>query len=547
MRFTQALSAVYMMLGCSVMALADDSTASRPAESGMAEGKGHRADEPRAEELKAESQSSEGSVTIGGRRIDYQAVAGTLVVPAKDESEADEDSDKGDKADKPARAAMSYVAYFRHGDRNERRPVMFLYNGGPGSATVWLHLGAFGPKRVVTADHSHTPAAPYALIDNAYSLLDVADLVFIDAPGTGFGKVTGKDKEKTFYGVDGDANAFSQFITQFLSKYGRWNSPKYLFGESYGTTRSAAVARVLQEEKSVDLNGVILLSQILCFDASPDAPQFNPGVDLPYQLALPTYAATAWFHKKLPDGQPAQLPPFLAEVEHFAMTDYAAALSAGNTLDPAQKKAIAERLHHYTGLPADYIEKADLRVNGGQFEKTLLGEEGENTGRLDTRFSGPSIDPLSEEADYDPQSAAIGSAYVSLFNDYVRKDLKFGADKTYKPSAPLYKSWNYLHQPDGAPMPLPQATNVMPDLATAMKLNPNLKVQFEGGYYDMATPFYEAVYELQHLPIPQKLQGNIEYRYYESGHMIYAHEPDLKSLHDNVADFVRRTDNLPGE
>lgn len=513
----------------------------------MAEGKGHRADEPRAEELKAESQSSEGSVTIGGRRIDYQAVAGTLVVPAKDESEADEDSDKGDKADKPARAAMSYVAYFRHGDRNERRPVMFLYNGGPGSATVWLHLGAFGPKRVVTADHSHTPAAPYALIDNAYSLLDVADLVFIDAPGTGFGKVTGKDKEKTFYGVDGDANAFSQFITQFLSKYGRWNSPKYLFGESYGTTRSAAVARVLQEEKSVDLNGVILLSQILCFDASPDAPQFNPGVDLPYQLALPTYAATAWFHKKLPDGQPAQLPPFLAEVEHFAMTDYAAALSAGNTLDPAQKKAIAERLHHYTGLPADYIEKADLRVNGGQFEKTLLGEEGENTGRLDTRFSGPSIDPLSEEADYDPQSAAIGSAYVSLFNDYVRKDLKFGADKTYKPSAPLYKSWNYLHQPDGAPMPLPQATNVMPDLATAMKLNPNLKVQFEGGYYDMATPFYEAVYELQHLPIPQKLQGNIEYRYYESGHMIYAHEPDLKSLHDNVADFVRRTDNLPGE
>jgi carboxypeptidase C (cathepsin A) len=541
MRSSTTWVAAGLLITAGGLALADDSSP-KAAEAGAADAaKAHKPDE-----LKAESQTSEGSVTIGSRHIDYQAVTGTLVVPTKDELDADGDGDKADKS-APAQASMSYVAYFKHGDKSERRPVMFLYNGGPGSATVWLHMGAFGPKRVVTADHTHTPAAPYTLIDNAYSLLDVADLVFIDAPATGFGKVVGKDKEKTFFSVDGDAKAFSDFITQFLGKYGRWNSPKYLFGESYGTTRSAAVAKILQEDLSVDLNGVILLSQILCFDASPDAPQFNPGVDLPYQLSLPTYAATAWFHKKLPDGQPAQLPPFLAEVEHFAMTDYAVALSAGNTLDPAQKKAIAEKLHHYTGLPADYLEKAELRVNGGQFEKTLLGEEGENTGRLDTRFSGPSIDPLSEEADYDPQSAAISSAYVSIFNDYVRKDLKFGADKTYKPFAPLYKNWNFLHQPDGAPSPLPQATNVMPDLATAMKLNPNLKIQFEGGYYDLATPFYEAVYELQHLPIPAKLQSNIEYRYYESGHMIYAHEPDLRSLHDNVADFVRRTDNLPGE
>ncbi len=530
-----------LLLAAGTAAWAEDAPA-KPSDTDAAETKAAK-----AEALKPESQTSEGSVTIGGHRIEYQAVAGTLVVPPKDVVEAERESDKAGKNDQPAQAAMSYVAYFKHSGAGEHRPVMFLYNGGPGSATVWLHMGAFGPKRVVTADHTHTPAAPYALVDNAYSLLDVSDLVFIDAPGTGFGKVTGKDKEKTFFGVDGDAKAFSEFITEFLSRYGRWNSPKYLFGESYGTTRSAAVAKILQEDKSVDLNGVILLSQILCFDASPDAPQFNPGVDLPYQLALPTYAATAWFHKKLPDGQPAQLQSFLAEVEHFAMTDYAAALSAGSTLDPAQKQAIAEKLHHYTGLPTDYIEKANLRVNGGQFEKTLLGEEDETTGRLDTRFAGPTIDPLSEEADYDPQSAAISSAYVSIFNDYVRKDLKFGADKTFKSFAPLYKTWNYLHQPDGAPAPLQQAANVMPDLATAMKLNPNLRVQYDGGYYDLATPFYEAVYELQHLPIPAKLQNNIEYRYYESGHMVYAHEPALKSLHDNVADFVRRTDNLPGD
>jgi carboxypeptidase C (cathepsin A) len=540
MRSAKALLAGGLMMMTSGLALADDAAKTPDADGGDA--KAHS----KPEELKAESQSSEGNLNIGGHHVDYQAVVGTLVVPPKDLDKADEDGDGKSDKPAPAQAAMSYVAYFKHGGRSEQRPLMFLYNGGPGSSTVWLHMGAFGPKRVVTADHTHTPAAPYGLVDNAYSLLDVADLVFIDAPATGFGKVIGKDKEKTFYGVDGDAKAFAEFITQFLGKYGRWNSPKYLFGESYGTTRSAAVARVLQEDHSVDLNGVILLSQILCFDASPDAPQFNPGVDLPYQLSLPTYAASAWYHKKLPE-QPADLPAFLAEVEHFAMSDYAAALAAGNTLDATQKHATAEKLHHYTGLPVDYLEKANLRVNGGQFEKTLLDTSGESTGRLDTRFSGPSMDPLSEESDYDPQSAAIGSAYVSVFNDYVRKDLKFGADKTFKPFAALYKSWNYLHQPDGAPQPLPQATNVMPDLAAAMKYNPNLKIQLEAGYYDLATPFYEAVYELQHLPIPQKLQGNIEYRYYESGHMIYAHEPDLKSLHDNVADFVRRTDNVRDE
>ncbi len=509
--------------------------------------------------FKPEEQTSEGSVTVGGVHIDYQAVAGTLVVHPKGWDDAPKtggkEPDKEDEPDKSqpgepgdenptAEASMFYVAYFKKGVKPDSRPVTFLFNGGPGSSTVWLHMGAFGPRRVVTADDSHSPAAPYPIVNNDQSLLDASDLVFVDAPGTGFSRIAGKDKEKAFFGVDADAHAFAEFITAFLSKYGRWNSPKYLFGESYGTTRSAVLVDLLETDRFVDFNGVILLSQILNFDASADGPQFNPGVDLPYQLALPTYAATAWYHRKLANP-PKDLPLFLDEVEHFAMTDYAQALAAGSTLDPAQRDAVAAKLHDYTGLPAEYIKKADLRINVGEFEKTLQDDDDTTTGRLDTRFSGPTMDPLSKEADYDPQSAAIGSAYVSAFNDYVRKSLKYGDDKTYKPEIDVEKIWNYQHEPPNFPQPLPQTPNVMPDLAWAMKYNPNLKIQLNAGYFDLATPFFEGVYEMRHLQMPAKLQSNIEYQFYQSGHMVYAHEAALKTLHDNVAAFIRKTDNLP--
>ena len=490
-------------------------------------------------------KTSEGSVTAGGRKIDYQAVAGTLVAHAKGWDDVPQNADK-DAKEGPAEASMFYVAYFKRGDKAADRPVTFVFNGGPGSSSVWLHMGAFGPRRVVTATDTHMPAAPYPVVGNEYSLLDASDLVFIDAPGTGFSRIAGKDHEKAFFGVDQDAHAFADFIIQFLGKYNRWNSPKYLFGESYGTTRSANLVNLLETEHAVDFNGVILLSQILAFDASADGPQFNPGVDLPYQLALPTYAATAWYHHKVP-GQPAALEPFLAEVEKFAMGDYAVALQAGSALEPERRKAIADKLHQYTGLPVDYILKSDLRINGGKFEQNLQGDSGVVTGRLDTRFSGPAMDPLSEEADYDPQSASIASAYVSAFNDYVRKDLKYGEGVQFKPIIDAWRSWNFLHQAPGAPMALPQATNVMPDLASAMKYNPALKVQLNAGYYDLATPFYEGVYEMQHLPIPQNLQGNIEYHFYESGHMVYAKEASLKALHDNVAGFIRRTAGSGGK
>ena len=541
-QFTSRLLLALALTACVTLAVAADPPQERKAEGGAEKAEAHK-----FEPFKSESVTSNGSVTVEGRAIAYEAVAGTLIVHPRgwDDVPADPNAKGGEQGAEhapTAEASMFYVAYFKK-DGGAQRPVTFLYNGGPGSATLWLHMGAFGPRRVVTSTDSHTPPAPYTVVNNAYSLLDASDLVFIDAPGTGFSRIAGKDKEKEFFGVDPDAYAFTQFITEFFTKYGRWNSPKYLFGESYGTPRSAVVARYLASERSVDLNGIILLSQILNFDLSPDRPTSNPGIDLPYETALPTYAATAWYHKKLP-GQHPNLEGFITEVEQFAMGDYARALAAGSALGTGERAAIAGRLHEYTGLPVEYILKANLRIDGGEFRQNLQADGEITTGRLDSRFSGPDIDPLSQRADYDPQSASIGPAYVAAFNDYARKELHYGQNEEFHPSIQTFRTWNFAHQlpgQTGAPLSARQAANVMPDLADAMKRDPNLKVQLNAGYFDLATPFFQGVYEMQHLPIPQSLAGNIEFRFYDSGHMVYAKESSLRQLHDNVADFIRRT------
>ncbi len=504
-----------------------------------------------AEKTPAQSVTTQGSVTVNGQTIQYDAVAGTITVGATNEQDAQLGPDgkplpdtnlaaavaaAKDPADAPPLARMFYVAYFKKDANFDQRPITFLYNGGPGSSTVWLHMGSFGPKHVVTEMDTHLPAAPYRLEDNAESLLDVSDLVFIDMPGTGFGRLTGKDAGKAFWGIDEDGHAFGRFIQRFLSQYNRWNSPKYIFGESYGTTRSAVLSNILENEYSIDLNGVMLLSQIFDFSTDIDAAHTNPGIDLTYELALPTYAATARYHHKL-NPEPPDLEAFLKEVEAFAMGPYAEALAKGTDLSQADKQAIAEKLHDYTGLPVDYLIKGDLRIAGGQFEKSLQDDSGMITGRLDTRFSSPSIDPLAESSEYDPQSSAIGSAYVSLFNQYVRNTLKYGEGQTYLPEADFGSTeWDMKHGGN------PVYVNVAPDLATAMITNPKLKVLVNGGYYDLATPFYGAFYEDKHLPIPDKLAGNIEYAWYESGHMVYVKEACLKQLHDRVAEFIKSTD-----
>jgi carboxypeptidase C (cathepsin A) len=500
---------------------------------------------PKIPPFDLDSHESKGAVTIGGKHIDYTAIAGAIQIEdSKDE----------------AAAAMSYVAYFAKNTGNAKRPVTFIYNGGPGSATVWLHMGAFGPKRVVTGDGERGPAAPYNVIDNAYSPMDVSDLVFIDAPSTGFGRVGADERsaandaerekivkkreelKKEFFGVDADARAFEIFITKFLSKYDRWNVPKFLFGESYGTTRSAALIYRLQENARIDFNGVMLLSQILNFSTSADREDGNPGVDLGYQLALPTFAASAWYHKKLANP-PKDLEPFLAEVEAFTLGDYATALAAGDSIDPKRKQAIAEKISAYTGLDATYILRANLRINGGMFEKMLLDSKGLTVGRLDTRFTGPSLDVLSKEADYDPQAAAIASAYISAYNDYARGTLGMPKDAKYVSTAALYRDWDFRHRPPGSRGAFAGATNVMPDLAAAMKVNPNLKVMLASGVYDLATLYFAAEFELNHLGLPPELRKNIEIHRFKAGHMVYVNPDLLHELHDQMAKFI--TSNVP--
>jgi carboxypeptidase C (cathepsin A) len=538
-RFPAALLAACLIFAPALLKADDEATAKPAAD---------KAADKTAEKAPPAEVTTQGTVEVSGQKIAYTAITGTLIVGSTDIQDAQLgldgkpqagsqlalDAPKDPKDVTPV-ARIFYVAYFKKDAKAEDRPITFFYNGGPGSSTVWLHMGSLGPKHVVTSGDQHLPAAPYKLVDNAYSLLDTSDLVFIDMPGTGFGRLVGKDAEKAFWGVDEDANAFARFIARFITKYNRWNSPKYIFGESYGTTRSAVLANILENRKNIDLNGVILLSQIFNFTTDIDMPTSNPGVDLPYELALPTYAATAWYHKKLPQ-QPAALEPFLKDVEEFAMGPYAHALALGTDLSAAEKQQVAEKLHEYTGLPVAYLLKANLRVNGGEFEKTLQDDQDLTTGRLDTRFSGPTLDSLSQGAEYDPQSSAISSAYVSLFNDYVRRDLKYGDGQTYLPMA-LFggAQWDVVHNHN------PISLNVSNDLAEALKTNPRLKIMINGGYYDLATPFFAAEYEDKHLPIPQSLAKNIEYDWYESGHMVYVLDDSLKQLHDRVAAFIKKT------
>lgn len=496
--------------------------------------------------LHDETAVSSGSMSVGGKTLNYRTEAGIQVVYLHDPMDNDPPPpDKGPGgAEQPPpvepEAGMSYYAYFLGKEPDPSRPITFIYNGGPGSSTIWLHMGAFGPKRVVTLEDSHSPPAPYRLVDNAASLLPESDLVFIDAPSTGFGHLRGKDKDKAFWGVDQDAHAFANFIETFLSRHGRWNSPKYLLGESYGTTRSAVLAYVLQEEKSIDLNGVILISQILSFNNSADGPEISPGSDQAYALALPTYAATAWYHKRLPN-QAVEFEPFMHEVEDYALGEYLSALAQGSTLAPERRAAVVAKLHEYTGLPQDLIQRANLRISGGVFSQHLLGDR--TTGRIDSRFSGPTIDLLAKDPAYDPQAAAISSAFVSSFNDYVRRELHFGDGKTFKPNnyAGIGDKWDLSHKSPDGPLGFPGPLNVMPDLAFAMKANPHLKVQLHGGYFDLATLYFAAEFEFKHMPIPPELMPNLETKRYQSGHMIYLHESSRKEIHDNIADFMRRT------
>jgi carboxypeptidase C (cathepsin A) len=469
---------------------------------------------------KEESSVTEHTIRIGGQAIPYKATASLTLLK----------NDKGDAT------GLLYSAAYTRSDVKDlsTRPLSFLYNGGPGSATMWLHMGAFGPRRVHTVDGSFTPPAPYKLVDNGESLLDKTDLVFIDAMGTGYSHAVCKAQEKDFWGIDEDAEAFAQFIVAYLSRNDRWNSPKFLIGESYGTFRSAVLGNYLQSHDTVHLNGIALISSVLDLSSLT----FAPGDDRPYVFYLPSYAAVAWYHKVLKD-RPADVTAFIEEARKYAQSEYAAALYKGGALSASEKAAVAKKVSYFTGLGEDYLIKADLRVNLGQFRAELQRKEGLTTGRIDARFTGYTYDLLEENAQGDPEGPAVGGAFTALINAYNHDELKFGKDKVYHNTANAFGSWNWIRK-EQRRFGFPGAPNVDTDLAQAMITNPRLLVQVENGYYDLATPFFATEHTMEHLGLPEALQKNIKEDYYTAGHMMYLHDQDRVSLHNQIASFIDR-------
>ncbi len=472
---------------------------------------------------KPESSVTQHSVVIGGTTIAYTATAGTLIVR--------------DTKDQPW-ASMGYVAYVaarKEGSHSSSRPITFAFNGGPGSSSLWLHMGALGPRRVVVSDAAATPPPPYPIVDNAYSILDKSDLVMIDPVGTGISKAIGEAKDKDFWGADPDIESVSQFILQYVSDNGRWNSAKYILGESYGTTRAGGIVDYLQN-KGMAFNGVVLVSVALDLSAI----FAYAGNDRPYPLILPSYAAVSAYHKVLPNP-PKDVEAFLNEVRAYASSEYASALMAGDSLPPERKAAVAKKLHEYTGLSEDYLEKADLRVPESQYTQELMRQKGVTVGRLDARFLGPTLDILSKDADYDPQSTAISSAYVGAFLSYYNDELKFGQGKTYRTTNfDIGRSWDFKHKVPGGDFPIPMV-NTIPDLAHAMTVNPNLRVLVQNGTYDLATPFFATEEMVHALLLKKELRDHVEMKYYPAGHMMYILEPALKAFKTDVAEFIGRT------
>lgn len=444
-------------------------------------------------------------IVVAGTPLEYQARAGAITV--KDSKGA------------PG-AQMFYTAYTAKNADPEARPVTFVFNGGPGSATIWLRMGSFGPVRVITADGTPGGPPPYKLVENRYTLLDKTDLVFIDAPGTGYSVLLPGANPKDFYGVDQDVNAFAQFIQQYVTRFHRWNSPKFLFGESYGTTRAAALVDRLQNTAYMPFNGVVLLSSAINWSISFPRDPIG-GDDWPYVAALPTEAAVAWYHHKT-NGSATTLPEFVRKVRRFALTEYMPALAQGAGLSPREKARIIAKLHDYTGLSVQYLRNSNMRFPYWRFEKELRRNEGLVVGRLDGRFQTRELDSAGEAPNWDPADVAQSAPFVTTFNDYIRNDLKYDAGREYVPMniSGVNETWDFEHNHV-------RPTNVAPDLAEAMTTNPHLRVFSANGYYDMATPFFATEYTLSHLNLAPELQEHITYGFYESGHMVYVHEQAL--------------------
>jgi carboxypeptidase C (cathepsin A) len=472
---------------------------------------------------KAESSVTQHHLAAGGKSLDYTATAGTLIVR--------------DDNDKPI-ASIGYVAYVRRDAKagGAARPLTFAFNGGPGSSSLWLHMGVLGPKRVVVADPDPKPAGPYRTVDNEFGLLDKSDLVMIDPVGTGLSHAVCDHQDAEFWGVDPDIDSISRFIAQYLSDNERWSSPKYLLGESYGTTRAAAIVNYLRARRSLAFNGLILVSVATDIEAIFAE---LPGNDRPYAVYLPAYAAVAWYHKRLPK-QPAALEPFLAEVRAYALGAFASALLQGDALSEPELDAAAQKMHEYTGLSVEYVKAAHLRVPQSAFTHELLKAQRQTVGRLDGRFVGPTWDPLEKDSDYDPQSAAISAAYAATFLDYYHGELKFGQGSTYNTTNfSIGDQWKWTHKTAKGDQPV---VNTGVDLAEALIKDASLKVLVLNGYYDLATPFCATEYVMSHLGVPAQVGARISMKYYEAGHMMYVHPPSIAKMKRDIDAFIDSTE-----
>jgi carboxypeptidase C (cathepsin A) len=459
--------------------------------------------------------------SAGGQTIHYTATAGNLLI-----------RDEQDKAN----GSIFYVAYTEDGADAKNRPVTFFYNGGPGSATIWLHMGSLGPVRVITQSPEATGPAPFEWIQNPQSLIDKSDLVFIDAPLCGFSRAVGKGTAKDFAGTDQDIHAFEKFIVRYITVNQRWNSPKFLFGESYGTTRSAGLVAALQGD-GVEFNGVTLLSSILNYNRR------NPGLDYEAIGYIPSYAAIAYHYKKVKTN--LSMAEWVQQARLFARGPYTEALAQGDKLPPAEFDSIATKVAAITGLSVEYVKESKLRISATRFRKELLRGDERILGRYDARFMGWDPEAAGENPGYDPSDTGISGVYVGAFHDYIQKELKYMSQEPYYLSGPgLNQVWDFKHRPPGAPGGggggrggEQTAPDVAVDLSDAIRKNPHLRVFSANGYFDLATPFFSTEYDISHMDLPANLVGNVQFGYYPAGHMVYLNVEALKELKADMVKF----------
>jgi len=458
------------------------------------------------------SQTSH-TMRLDGREIRYTATAGTLPIRL----------DNGQIA-----ARMFFVAYTKDGEDAKTRPVSFLYNGGPGAATIWLHMGSFAPRHVEMAADGFQPAPPYRLVDNENSLLDVTDMVFVDAIDTGYSRVVAGVNNQQFHGQSGDLRAFGEFTNVYLTTYSRWPSPKYLIGESYGTIRSAGLSQEIQERHGIELNGIVLVSSLLTYQTLSPA----PDNDVAYAANIETFTADAWYHKKLPtDLQNLTLKQAVDQSRVFAWSDYMLALTKGNTLSDAERTAMAQKLARFTGLSTQFILNANLRIAADRFRKELLRDRRLAIGRLDGRFTSIDADAAGEREEFDISNSALQGPYTAMFQDYVRNELKWETDLHY-PTSGNVRPWTYDQN---------RYMDMTEALRSSMTHNPFLKVFVAIGYYDMATIMGGAEFNFTHLAYEKQVVDRVSYGYYEAGHMIYIRPSEHKKLKNDIAKFIQGT------